>query len=368
VTVSSPGAVVRLRVLVIAFTILAVVFTGATFLARWYQRERIARAQKAFRIGESLEAKGHDAQAIELYRDALSVTPRTEYRLAMARVLMKLDRAAEASLYLHEILQNDPAEAYPNLLLARIAVSENQNAQAINYYQRAIYGRWPADPESRSTDARWELAGFLIRIGSRKAATAELLQLGDQARTPEARVRAAGMLLDLNSPNQAADLFREVLRADPGNAAAWAGLGRAEMALGDYRQARAAFSAALRRNSTNDEIRRSLAQAEAILALDPTERGLQASERYARSRKVLERAVADLMQCSETGAIHAAAQKSIDTAQALLSRRVQPRRNGAAEEANLATAEELWDARKEICGPDAPPDEVLERVLARISK
>jgi tetratricopeptide (TPR) repeat protein len=344
------------------------VFTGTSFLARWYQWERLARAQKAFAIGESLEAKGSEAQAIEMYRDALSVTPRTEYRLAMARGLMKLGRPTEASLYLHEILQNDPAEAYPNLLLARIAVNEKEDAQAVNYYQRAIYGRWPSDPETHSTDARWELAGFLVRIGSRKAATAELLQLGDQARTPEARVKAAGMLLDLGSPNQAADLFREVLRSHPMNAAAWAGLGRAEMALGDYRQARADFSAALRQDSKNEEVRVSLGQAEAILALDPTERGLAASERYARSRRVLQRALADLMQCSETGTVHAAAQKTIDAANALLNKRVPRGRNGAAEEANLATAEELWDARKEVCGPDAPPDEVLERVLARISK
>jgi tetratricopeptide (TPR) repeat protein len=368
VAVPVPGAVVRLRVLIIAFSLLAVVFTGTTFLARWYQRERLIRAHHAFLLGESLEAKGRGQEAIELFRDALSITNRPEYQLAMAQGLMKLDRLDEASLYLHEILQNNPAEAYPNLLLARIAVAEKDDAQAINYYQRAIYGRWSSEPEARSLDARWELAGFLVKIGENKAATAELLQLGDQARTPEARIKAATMLLDLHSPNQAADLFREVLKTHPLNAAALAGLGRAEMALGDYRQARNAFSNALRQNPGDNQVRAALGQAEAILALDPTERGLPFSERYARSRQVLRRALSDLLQCGETAAVHAAAQKQIDSANALLRQRVPPRGNGAAEEANLTVAEQLWEARQQVCGPDAPPDEVLERVLARISK
>jgi tetratricopeptide (TPR) repeat protein len=368
VSVPSPGAAVRLRVLVIAFGLLAVIFTGTTFLARWYRRERLIRAHHAFVLGESLEAKGRGQEAIELFRDALSVTNRPEYQLAMAQGLIKLGRLDEASLYLHEILQHNPSEAYPNLLLARIAVDEKNDAQAINYYQRAIYGRWSSEPEAHSLDARWELAGFLIKTGRNKAATAELLQLGDQARTTEARIKAATMLLDLHSPNQAADLFREVLKTQPLNTAALAGLGRAEMALGDYRQARNAFASALRRNPADSQVRASLSQADAILALDPTERGLPFSERYARSRRVLQRALSDLLQCGETAAVHAAAQKQIDAANALLRRSLPHRGNGAAEEANLAMAEQLWDARRQACGPNAPPDEVLERVLARIAK
>ena len=108
------------------------------------------------------------------------------------------------------------------------------------------------------------------------------------------------LLLDYGLVRESAEFFRGLTQITPQDGDAYAGLGRAEFALGDFRSAQQAFRSALRRNPTDDASKKQLELVEQILALDPSLRGLSASERYARSRKLVEAALGSLDRCPAT--------------------------------------------------------------------
>lgn len=358
---------IEIRDLTVTLAALAILFAGTTILAHWYQNQRLERAAFSFQRGSELARGGQYERAIEQFRNALAVSREsTDYRLALARSLMALGRDSEAALQLSEVLKADPAEALPNLLLARIAASRGNTEDAYNYYHRAVYGFWPNSPEANRLSARWELIDMLARTKQKTRIVAELLGAADESRDDiGAQKRIARMLLDNEAPTQAAQIAEGVIAREPKDFETRTVLGRAEMELGNYQLARDAFRRALAYNPKYEPARDNMAIVNEVLSLDPTLRGLGAAERYRRSRDLATRSLAALEQCLKGRLVPPETADLVDQARRMLAGR--PAGRSAAAENNIALAEELWQHRTGLCGPQYA-DEPLARVLARIAK
>jgi len=235
----------RLLPSVIAVAIALLILIG--FLNYYYRSARGTRAESYYKTALALAQQDRDPEAVEQLRNALSVSPgNTRYRLALGLELVKMGRGAEGSVYLREVLRNDPTNPEANLGLARIAAAENHTPNAITYYHRAIDATWPAGQEQERTQARFELAGYLAKQGMKTQAIAELLSTLEQTHDNTTKKRIARLLLQYGALRQAADLFREIAQSNARDAEAWSGLGTAELALDDYVAARNAFRNALR--------------------------------------------------------------------------------------------------------------------------
>jgi len=351
---------------ILAVLILMIALAG--FLGYFYHAQRIVRARQFALAGNELIAENRYQEAIERYRNALSISHSSQDRLALAMALEKAGHWSEAEIYLRELVRENPNSSPANLGLARVAVQQGELQDAVNHYHRAIYGSWPEKSQANRIQTRIELVETLGKAGQETQTQAELLSLVAEMPDDVALRKQVGrLLLDYGLPKEAAQVFREVLRKDPRDASAYAGLGQAEFAQEDFHSAQKAFEGAVLRNPGDAASRKMLESAEQIQALDPSARGLSAAEKYGRSRKLVEAALGALDQClaSARGSPPASL---VDGARKLLLHRGRPRSYGDASETNLALADQLWKARIDLCGPPQASDVVLSKLMTRLSR
>jgi len=349
--------------------VLAAMAALAGFLSYFYRSERSARADQYYVEGNRLMAKERYQEAIEQYRNALSISHSGRDRLALAQVLEKAGRSNEAEIYFRESLRDKSDSGPANLGLARIAIAGGNLQDAVNYYHRAIYGSWSEQRQANRTLTRIELVNALGKAGKRQEAQSESLALEAEAPDDLALQRQLGRLLLLyDLPKESAGVFRKILEKDKGDADAYDGLGEAEAAQDNYRSAQRAFKAAIRLNAADASAAKRLQLVDHILALDPTLRGLSVAERYRRSQRLMETALGSLVECLGTmkGSPPVAVKELSDSARKSVLRRGRPLSYGDSTEGNLDMAEQLWTARTDLCGPSA--DEPLSRLMAKLAK
>jgi len=354
----------------LVFAAIAALFAIDMFLAGVEKREGQTEARRLLQQGERLAQEGRNAEAVDRFRRALEVSrANQEVQLDLAKALLAVGRLSDAGTLLQEMLQRDPTDGAANLTMARVLVREGKTAEATSYYHQAIYGRWKQDAVANRVKVRFELIDLLIKLGETREVLAELLPLQDEApHDVQTRERIARLYLLAGSPSRAAELYREILRQQPQNFDAYAGLGEAEFTRGNYRIARTDFVAALRLNPADEEIRKRLGVCETVLALDPTQRGLSTADRYRRSLKLIELALAAVNQCVGAPPPETARDLAVK-AQQTLKRRVSSSRQDAATEANLELAEQLWEARQKACQKSPPAsEEPLALVMARLAQ
>ncbi len=354
---------------ILAVIVLMIALAG--FLSYFYRSQRALRAEQFALAGDELMARDRYQEAVERYRSALSISHSTKDRLALAMALLNASRWNEAEIYLKELIRENPDSGPANLGLARIAAERNNAPEATNYYHKAIYGNWPDKYKTDGIQIRMELVKFLWKVDRLTQARAEMLSL--MAETPEdmaARKQVAHLLLDYGLSAESSQMFREILRKNPQDAGSYAGLGQAEFARGDLRSARQAFNNALRRNPEDAISQKRLELADQILGLDPNQRGLSASEKYARSRKLIEAILESLDRClgAEINPPTQSPNPTVDAARKSLLNRRRPRSHSDAAEANMALCEQLWRLRIDSCGPPKVADEALRIVMTRLSQ
>jgi len=210
---------------------------------------------------------------------------------------------------------------------------------------------------------------LLARQNAKEELLAELLPLQDEASADlQTRTQIGELFLSAGSPARAAEVFREILRHDAQSPDAYAGLGEAEFARGNYPTARTHFLNASRLKPDDAAIRKRLELSEQIISLDPTRRGLASNERYQRSLKLVAWALDEMYRCSRTQA-PTVATDLVDAANKALKARVRELRQNAATEGNLDLTEHLWQARGKDCGSSTPAsDDPLALVLAKIDQ
>jgi tetratricopeptide (TPR) repeat protein len=341
---------------------IAAVASGDVLLAK---AERAANQQEAARFfanGQELLRQGENAQAVEQFRSALSLDrDNLDGQLALGQALFAAGRLDDARVALDALLEKNSFSGPGNLAMARVLVKQGAVNEAIFYYHRAIYGEWKENAAADPVAVRLELAGLLSRQSSKEGLLAELLPLEDEAPDdPATRKQLGWWFLAAGSPNRAATVFRMVLREQPGDGEAYAGMGQAEFAEGNYGVARADFQMAVRLQPGDQDSENRLKVCERVLELNPRQVGLSAQQETARSRKLLEAVLDDLREC--TGPSSAAtAQDLIDAAERDLKR-------PATSAANIEIAGRLWQMRKASCGAVTPAEEPLELVMAKLAQ
>lgn len=336
------------------------------FLARVDRRESDAHAAAEYRAGLALLAHGRAREAADRFGAAVA-TDRTNrgYALALAQAQLADGRTREAESTLQTLLDRAENDGAANLAMARAALRDGRADDATSYFHRAIFGRWGADSVRRRADARWELIDLLARRGETHALLAELLPLDTPPPDSLALRRRLGELfVRAGSPARGAALLREVIRRDPDDADAYAGMGEAALALGNFRTARADFAAAARLRPTDERLATRLALADTVLAIDPVARGIGAAARYERSRALLARTIGAVERCSPGGTLA----ERLAAANAALVAVVRPDGRDAAGEAMVEQASDLWAARPGDCAGRGLQDEALGVVLARIGQ
>ncbi len=355
---------------VLIFLTIAALAAADAFLAKVERAEGQEEARRLLIEGQRLIQQARDAEAIGKLRSALSVSRgNQEAQLGLAQALLAVGRLTDAETLLQEMLQRDATDGAANLTMARVIVKEGRSAEATSYYHQAIYGRWKEDALPNRVKVRFELIDVLVRQNADREVLAELLPLQDEAPDDiQMRKRIARLYLKAGSPSRALDLFREILRQHPRDFDAYAGLGEAEFARGNYRTARTDFNAALRLSPVDEEVRKRLGICETVLALDPTQRGLSSGERYRRSLKLVELASDAMNQCLGAPPPETAHDLAEKAGQAL-KRRVGSSRQEEVTETNLELAEQLWQTRQKQC-EQAPAgvEEPLALVIARLAQ
>ena len=335
-------------------------------LSYYYRTERAGRAQHFYELGNQFLQKDLYDNAIEQYRDALSISHSSQNRLALALALVKAGHPDEATIYLKDLLRNDPTNGEANLGMARVAKQAGGIDEAVGYYRHAIYGAWPANAAGRRIQARLELIRTLGKAGRRQQAQAELLSMLTVMPADFAVKRQAALLaVEFALPKEAASLFRDLTQHDAQDQQAWAGLGEAEYALADYAAARDALAEARQLNPNDTEVAKRLDAATQILTLDPMGRGLGASQRFERSQAVLAGVLDVLDQCSPA-ALPAGLRQKMEAARRLLVKGRRPPSYSDATENNMSLAELLWTAGAKACGSMPPADAPLSRIMARL--
>jgi tetratricopeptide (TPR) repeat protein len=354
-----------------AAVMLAIVglFLADTFLEKIERSESHVEAVRFYANGQRLMEQGKSAEAVDQFRSAISVERNNEdYQLALGQALLAAGRLQDAETTLDDLLQRNPFGGPANLVLARVLIQENKIDEGISYYHRAIYGQWKEDPQANQVKARFELTDLLSHQNSKEALLAELLPLQGDAPDDIATKKKLGRLfIAAGSPARATEIFRDILRAQPQDPDAYAGLGEADFARGNYRTAQTEFLSALRLRPADRETQQRLALCNRVLELDPTGRGLGRAEQYRRSRQLVDLVLDDLDRCLGSAA-PAAAQDLIKAVQDALKKPVTAARRNAAFEQNLTWADQLWQVRKTDCKPAAGSEEPLTLVLAMLAR
>jgi CIC family chloride channel protein len=229
------------RLLARMTAVLAVLALLVGFLNYFFRAERVNRADRYYAAANQLLAKDRIEEAIEQYRNAVSVSHSVKDRLALGLALVKAERLNEATVYLDEVLKEDPASGPANLGMARILAKQGHIDQALERYHRAI-----ASGEN-PLQSRAELVELLAKAGRLPQAQAELVTaLAAAGDDPTARKQIAHLLIRYGRADDAAAVFRDLVRRNRHDAAAYDGLGEAEAAMGEARAACSAFRSALR--------------------------------------------------------------------------------------------------------------------------
>jgi chloride channel protein, CIC family len=351
--------------------VLLVMIALAGFLTYTYRSQRIARSEQSFKDGNALMAENRYPEAIERFHSALSISHSNRDRLSLAFALLKAERTNEAAVYLKELMRSDPNNGPANLGLAQIASQQGNVRDAVDRYNKAIYGSWVENARDNRIQARMELVGVLDKFGRKTQAQAELLLLLDDLPEDVALQKQIGrLLLDYGLAKESADVFRGITQRTPQDGDGYAGLGLVEFTLGDFRSAQQAFRSAIRRNPADVVSQEKLGLVDQILALDPNLRGLNASEKYARSRSLMEAALDSASQCLSTEAnpIPSSVTEIVDAARKSLQYRGRPRSFGDTTAANIALSERLWKMRLDTCGLPNASEKMLEILMPTLFK
>lgn len=366
-TASLLGLIAILGIVIIALA------TIDTFLEKVQQVELGAQAEEAYSSGSLLLKQGKADQAIEFLRKAHELNRESvDYELELIGALAAAGKISEAEPLMNEVLQRNSNGGPANLIAARLMIKKHDISAADAYYHRAIYGTWPSDADAHRMSARLELADFLAANGEYQELLAELLPLREEAiNNPAVEQRVARLFLLAGSPGRAADVYHSLIQHNSKDAAAYAGLGEAELQQGQYRAARAAFVSASVYNPNDALVRQRMELLNTLARIDPTPRGLTSIEKYRRSLEILQMAESALKPCAaqhETAASDELEQLLGEAENAMPSQIPAHVTNEMSEQV-LGLAQKLWQTRVELCGAaNSSAEEPLRLIMAKLAE
>jgi tetratricopeptide (TPR) repeat protein len=268
------------------------------FLFNSFSTHRHELAQRWLARGRSAMAGGRPEQAVQALRSALEYEEgqremdlQRETEIELATALAAAGQDAEATAYFNTLLEAQPGNGLINLQLARLAVKQGHEEQAVESYQRALDGTWLGDGYLRRLSVRLELARYLLSRHEAWRARSELITAsGNAPDDPNIKLEIAGLLEQAQDPQDAFEIYRKLALNGPDRLEALEGAGRAATALNHYLLARLYLTKALdnpgleaRPAAEREAVRNALADTVHLLALYP---GPELSTR-ARAERIL---------------------------------------------------------------------------------
>jgi tetratricopeptide (TPR) repeat protein len=345
-------------VLAAAFAAIVVFAALDVLLTRITEARRSASARWSYSQGERLSASGRLSDASDLFRAAYNQDPaNSAYQLALIAALRRAGELDQAKLTVGRLLEKSPADGAANIEMARILAHSGDWRNAAWYYHRGLYGQWRTPIEL--VPLRFELADFLASNHATEDLLAELPLLDREVTDPMNRRHVGKLLIAAQSWRRAEDLYRSLLRTSESDGELWAGLGKAQLGAGEYE---AAERSLIKANAylRDADIQRGLQLAANVNDLDPTRRGLSATERHRRAHEIASAVVAAVENCAPGDA-------TVQSAKAALVHRRNQKAADSAE-SDLDLTEETWTAGEKVCGGTIPVREPVRRVILLMLK
>src|SRR5580704_13606245 len=186
------------------------------------------------------------ADRVERRRLAFAPNDRST-AIKLAEALASAGRIQEATVYFNALLENQQGSGLINLQLARLAARQGNENQAIEDYQKAIYGSWEGDGYVRRREVRFELINYLIAHNRLDQARSELLVASGNAPEDDISVQLeiARLMEQADDPSDALHLYRVILRRHNSLQEALEGAGRTAFQMGRYLEAKKYLGRAL---------------------------------------------------------------------------------------------------------------------------
>jgi tetratricopeptide (TPR) repeat protein len=307
VTVNEASPRVLSRELVLLLCVLALVLMLAltALFSRLYHKKIHTLADAMFAQGEADEQAKNFNAALTDYRTALVYNPgNARFQFHLAKALAAAGRDEEARSYLLNLLSESPGSGEINLELARIAAHINSMADAMRYYQSAIYGEWDRDPIGMRWQARRELCEFLLNRGAVKQAAPEVIALAENTPADDPlRLKITGqLLLRTQQWSRAQELYQTLLAANRNDEQSLAGAAQAAFELGQYVTAMEYFDRLTRERREQPDLLNLYDMTGRVLAVDPFLSGLPPEVRSQRAANALSLAQTRAEACApQTG-------------------------------------------------------------------
>src|ERR1700722_8042877 len=327
--------------LITLFATTALLAVLTNYLYQSYASHQVELAGRWLERGQQAMRDGKPKAAIDALSSALAYAPgQRTIEIQLAEALASAGRLQEASVYFNALLETQQGDGLINLQLARIAARQGNVDQAIEDYQRAIYGSWEGDGYVRRRSVRLELINYLVSKQRLDQARNELLVASGNAPDDDITVQLdiARTMEQAQDPSDALNLYKKILRHHASLREALEGAGRTAFQLGRYLEAKRYLTHALEGPGVDQEApaaiaqsRDRLAEATRLLQLYPSSRvGLaERSNRILQDRKL---AVTRLAECTQDKA--AAKDSAVDSAATAQSQPSKPSSNPLA---NLAS-------------------------------
>lgn len=224
-------------------TLLAVtiaLFVGTLYLFRSFSALRARLAQRWLERGEAALRGSHPGSAVEDLRSALAYSPgQRNIEIELAEALAAAGRTQEATSYFNTLWEAEPGSGIINLQLARLAVRQGNQPDALVHYHASIYGNWEGDGSVRRREVRLELINYLISVQRFPQARSELLiASGNAPDDPEVKLQIAALMEKAEDPGSAGQIYRSILLHQSRNLTALKGAARTAFALGNFVQSR----------------------------------------------------------------------------------------------------------------------------------
>jgi tetratricopeptide (TPR) repeat protein len=301
----SPRILSRELVVILCVLALVLLLALTALLSRLYHKKIHTLADAMFAQGEADEQAGQIKAALTDYRNALAYNPSNPlFQFHLAKALAAAGRDEEARSYLLNLLSESPGSGEVNLELARIAKNNNSMADAMRYYQGAMYGEWADDPIAMRWQVRRELCEFLLSRGAVKQAAPEVIALEENIPAGDlARLKIVGqLLLRTQQWARALEVYHTLLAAGPNDEDSLAGAAQAAFQLGQYVMAMEYFDRLPRERREQPDFANRFDMTRQILAADPFLSGLTAEVRAQRVANALALAQTRAENCArQTG-------------------------------------------------------------------
>jgi Tfp pilus assembly protein PilF len=198
----------------------AALYAITSFLFRSFSMRRAALGQQFATSGQNALRRGDAEQSIRDLRISLSYAPdQASNQLLLAEALAQAHHPEQARAYFLGLLDEQPADGFLNLQLARLARERKDTQAAIRYYRAAGSGNWTGDSLSARFHAQLELADYLARLGDVRVARAELLiAAADAPEDSTVAVMIGWRFEQANDLSQALKFYKKALKLNPKDA------------------------------------------------------------------------------------------------------------------------------------------------------